>query len=410
MTRLVWSVWRAPTLALVGLAWVLAGGSAWAQKSQKPQVAILGLEVVDASGNIDANSTGLAKDLTLELRNRAQTGNGPYELVGGPKELIDEKLIKGCDSEEPKCMATIGKDMGAEFLMYGKLEKKDGGYVVTVQLLNVTTKKMAHDSASQKLAAQRDPGAAKVAAQKIYNELAGITEVSTATISIKTNADRGTVLVNDQRRETVSSGSATLSLPPGKYKIAIEADGYKRGETTVTLKAGETASQRIELVEDPKVTGAVTGAGNAIGESHEIEGTTSKSRSKLWPGMMIGSGLVAAAGGAYWFWMDQKTQDAEAGIDNPNYPDLTNSQCENDKAREDEPDFDKACTYYRRQWYGGIGLAVGGVAFLVSGYMTFIHKGSEEKTTASRRVRKPPVAVIPVISPDGGGATVRIDF
>jgi hypothetical protein len=406
MTRLAWSVWRAPTLAFVGLVLVLGGGSAQAQKSQKPQVAILGLEVVDASGNIDANSTSLARELTSELRNRAQTGNGPYELVGGLKELIDEKLIKGCDNEEPKCMATIGKEMGAEFLMYGKLEKKDGGYVVTVQLLNVGTKKMAKDSASQKLGAQRDAGATKVAAQKIYNELAGITEVSTATVNIKTNADRGTVLVNDQPRATVSSGSATLSLAPGKYKIAIEADGYKRGETTVTVKAGEAVSPRIELVEDPKVTGAVTGAGNAIGDTHEVEGTTSKRKSKVWPIVFASSAVVTAGVAIYGTvrWRQGVGMQPEPGTDIKFF----SGWCS--EADQQGPNAKKLCGIHNETLLAWIGGGVSAVVLGISTYYTFLRKDNKETTAVGRRSRKPKFAVTPVISPDGGGATVRIDF
>ena len=38
-------------------------------------------------------------------------------------------------------MSQIGKDLGADFLVYGRLEKKPDGYAVTINLLNVNKKK-----------------------------------------------------------------------------------------------------------------------------------------------------------------------------------------------------------------------------------------------------------------------------
>src|SRR3954471_1721373 len=99
MRRALSSSWTAVVLVLVG---ILAPARAWAGK---PQVAILGLEVVDPSGNVDAKTTTVAKDLTDGLRARAKVGSGPYIIApGSDKELIDEKLIKNCDNEALACM------------------------------------------------------------------------------------------------------------------------------------------------------------------------------------------------------------------------------------------------------------------------------------------------------------------
>ena len=92
--------------------------------ANKPTVAILGLEVVDPSG-IDATSTSVARDLTEGLRARAKAGTGPYQLaIGSDKELIDEKLIHNCD-ELIGCMSEIGKNLGAKYLITGKVSGND---------------------------------------------------------------------------------------------------------------------------------------------------------------------------------------------------------------------------------------------------------------------------------------------
>src|SRR4051812_36690842 len=124
MTRALSSSW---------LALVLVALMATTALANKPTVAVLGLEVIDPSGNIDQTSTTVAHDLTEGLRSRAKVPSGPYQLQpGSDKELIDEKLIKNCDTEALACMVAIGKDLGAEYLMYGRLEKKPDGYVVTI--------------------------------------------------------------------------------------------------------------------------------------------------------------------------------------------------------------------------------------------------------------------------------------
>ena len=97
-------------------------------------------------GGIDPETTKAAKELTAALRDRAKAGTGPFTPVQGEKELIDEKLLNNCDSEAPTCMATIGSGLGAEVLMYGKIEKATQGgqgvYKVSINLLSVPRKQL----------------------------------------------------------------------------------------------------------------------------------------------------------------------------------------------------------------------------------------------------------------------------
>src|SRR5580765_6112736 len=133
---------RVLSSACVLLLLLVLGGTAWA----KPTIAILGLEVYDNGSGIDPETTRAAKELTAALRDRAKAGTGPYTPVGGEKELIDEKLLNNCDSEAPSCMAAIGNELGAEVLMYGKIEKAtdkgQGIYKVSIKLLNVGRKQL----------------------------------------------------------------------------------------------------------------------------------------------------------------------------------------------------------------------------------------------------------------------------
>src|SRR5690348_12613709 len=104
---------RALSLSCVSLVLLLCGGTALA----KPQIAVLGVEL--QGNDITPQDAQAAAELTQGLRARAKAGTGPYQLApGSDKELIDEKMLKGCDSEAPACMASIGGDVNADWLIY----------------------------------------------------------------------------------------------------------------------------------------------------------------------------------------------------------------------------------------------------------------------------------------------------
>src|SRR4051812_36981721 len=95
-------------LLLIFVALLILGSAAFA--GNKPKIAVLGIEVV--GGEVTTADAQIAKELTEALRGRAKVGTGPYEMApGSDKELIDEKLLKNCDTEAPACMASIGGDL-----------------------------------------------------------------------------------------------------------------------------------------------------------------------------------------------------------------------------------------------------------------------------------------------------------
>ena len=114
--------------ALVGL--VLASSSASA--APDVSVAVLGLEPVDVP-------EPLAQQLTDALRQRASSTSGVRTVQG--KDLIEVKMVFGCDGELPACMAQAGKTLGADKLLYGTVKKGGSKNAVTValKLLDVKT-------------------------------------------------------------------------------------------------------------------------------------------------------------------------------------------------------------------------------------------------------------------------------
>src|SRR3954468_16193644 len=230
------------------------GGRAWAGK---PPIAILGLEVYDNGGGIDPETTRDAKELTAALRDRAKAGTGPFTPVQGEKELIDEKLLNNCDSEAPTCMATIGTGLGAEALMYGKIEKAtqsgQGVYKVSIKLLSVTRKQLTASTVETLPVTDATGVKVQTYARTWYSKLAGAG--SGGTLVVRANIDRGTVLIDEDMKGSLASGTLTLTgLAEGKHTLAVEATTreYQRYEAQVTIRAGETTTQNVTMVAMPR--------------------------------------------------------------------------------------------------------------------------------------------------------------
>ncbi len=409
MTRALSSSWRAMASLLSALFLIaLTSSVAFANK---PTVAILGLEVVDPSG-IDAQTTSVARDLTEGLRARAKAGTGPYQLaIGSDKELIDEKLIHNCD-ESIGCMSEIGKNLGANFLIYGRLEKKAEGYTVTINLLNVDKKKM-EKAKSPLTITQKEPAAIAAAAKKAYNDLTGTTELGTLVITA--NAERGTVLLDDEPKGNLNSGTATLTgLKEGRYRLAVEADGYQRSaEVTVTIRSGETVTRPVTLVE---------------GKSdlrHEITGTTSETKSNIWKpifGVTLVAGLGVGAFSTYSF-MKWRGDKGDVGL-RFGQAEVGSSNCSGGSFKQpgggapldaaQTKKMQDVCTWRNYNIKSGIVAGAIGVLVVGTAYMAFFRGSAETQPapgTASRRVRKKPqFSVTPVVSAAGGGATFQIDW
>jgi hypothetical protein len=217
---------------------------------------ILGLEVHDSGGGIDPETARAARELTAALRDCARAGTGPYTLVqGGEKELIDEKLLSNCDSEAPTCMATIGNELGAEVVMYGRIEKVtpngQGVYKVSIKLLDVRRKQLVGSMVETLPVADSIGFGASAHARAWYAKLAGAGTVGT--VAIRANIDRGTVLVDDEARGSLSNGALILTgIREGRHTLAIEAKDYQRYESSITVRTGETTPQSVTMVRSPR--------------------------------------------------------------------------------------------------------------------------------------------------------------
>ncbi len=354
----------------------------------KPKIAILGIEV---TGSVDQAATNVARDLTEGMRQRAKISSGPYQLApGSDRELIDEKVIKQCETEEASCMSEIGNDIETDVLVYGKLEKDGGGFQATIIMLDVR-KRTTMKRTFVMVAPGANGDVVREIAKKAYQELAP-TASAGAKLVITANVESGSVFVDDELRDTLSDGRATLTLPEGRYRIAIEADGYKRKEITVKLSDDDKTTETFAL---KKKSAADSGGG--------ID---------PWKPIFVVSFIGAAGLGVYSYLEHLKKQDAATGLmgTGPGGDPINQGDCGETVTTPTRDKFDATCSHYKRHLYTFIAAGGVGAVALVSGYMGFFRSHDKPSTTAQRRTAGASIAITPTLTPHGGGATLQFQW
>ena len=416
---------------LAALAMFVASSDASAQN--KPSVAVLGLEVIDDGTGIDPQTTDLAKMLTQALREGTRQDVSPYRLApNSEKELLEVKLLSGCANEARACMAQIGRDLGANWLIYGKIEKRETGYQVTLKLLKVDTTAMERVTTEVIPFADNDERAIKQNwGRSLYKRLTGIPDQGN--LSIQANVDQGRVFVDGQLATTLRRGRARIDgLVEGRHTVAIEAAGHARYEANVDIGPGATAQldARLQTLavpppggsDDSESPGGVArplfwvAAGATVVSTtafviswRQVVGALDDSNSTaldlqgINPGQNPWQGSLSNRNPCGSTFAENGTRDL-TGDDVGRADDLLN------KLKDHCAAGDSASL---RTWiFGPLAIASG----IASGY--FFYRGymgsdSETKDLASGKARKrnqSTVQVTPTITPDYFGAGMKIEF
>ena len=392
----------------------------------KPSIAILGLEVIDKSGTPSNDDVNFAKTLTEDLRGRAKVG-GPYTLAnGGDKELIDLKLLKGCDTEATSCMVSIGGDLGADYLMYGSVTKKGSNYDVLIQILDVHAKKKDHVSPST-IATATNGVALQSSAKKIYNGLTG--QADGCTITVKTpGVDRGTIQIGSADRGNITNSTGQISgLSEGKYSISVESPGYHRwtkGEVACT--AGENTTISADLSKDkdnvkvPPPNTVPDPNANTVappGENHEITGSISHDSTNSWKYVAVGGGVLTAASVATLIVYRGKLANPDAHLGGSGFTYGSNCISSNagDSVNGFTPGSPAACKDaggWSTMTYVATGATVVFGALTIYSIVKAVSNGENREQLVANGHRKhhEPFAITPVVSPSGAGATFRMEW
>jgi hypothetical protein len=410
-------------LSLVCLALLMVGAVAsHALAGSRQSIAVLGLEVVDPSGTPTPQDTQVGKELTDGLRGRAKAGTSQYQLApGSDKELIDQKLLNNCDNEAASCMSAIGAQLGADVLMYGTIKKDASGkqYQVSLKVLDVGRKQMIKTTVDPIPTNEASGAALQGWAKKLYAKLTG--EQGGGTLTIKANVERGTILVNGEEKGNITSSTGSVTLAEGKYHVAVESDGYRRWEKDVTISNGQTTNLGADL---DKGAGGGTSGGGEIGPVGPGPGPGGGEEgaargSGLWKGLAVSSVLIAGGGIGIAVYGNGLRSDARTALCQGGAYDKVDMSC---AMMHSGTPLDKDQINYwndrgdKGKLYGRVGatvaVAAGGFALLAF-YKGFIQKNpgsSTEHASRGHRVHRDRFVLTPVISKDGGGATLRLDW
>lgn len=407
-------------LSVIGL--VTLASSPRAHADPKKSVAVLGLELKDDGTGIDERSANIARVLTEALRNRAKAPSGPYTLApGGDKELVDALLLAGCaKAEDNDCMAKIGNEITADYLIYGSLVKSGKGFQVSLTLLDD-----GHKSVVRRLTDTipgSDTGDVKLAVwgKNLYARLTGAS--SQGNVLVTANVDSGQVFVDGQPKGNLVKGQARINgLDEGKAKIRIESGGSIK-EQIVTISGGETTNVDVKL--DVKGGDGSTGAGpgltgtNGLGNNISIEGTNSEGRpGGGWRKAAIASGIVALAAGGVWVYSYTQISKHEDAICHNKEPcdavdQHTGFNTSDDYIRHHNSEGDKFSTI---TFVAGPVTVIAGGLCVYSVIRGFISPGKRQPhetpgTVTLHKKGSTKVTLTPIVTPEGGAASFRIDW
>ena len=391
----------------------------------KPSVAILGLEVTDtgaASGGVDAKGTQFAATLTEVLRQRAKIASGPFSLApGSDKDLIEMKLLSGCDDEGNECMAAIGAELAADRLLYGHVEKQARGYQVSLKLLNVASKRTEFSISDLIPYTETSGRALDGWGKTLYAKVTGAS--NQGTLIVKANVERGAVYLDGVVRGNISGGTARITgLDAGDYALVVESDCYLRSESRIAVEGGKDTQVPVDLEKNtladcggtrpPGPTAVVTPGGTRTTRG-DVSTTASPGkgyRVLFWTTAAVTAGAGATWGYAYFGKIGPNEDKWNAAGGPPT------ETCQDSAFYDTSADGRAACDEGRK-WskvtYAAIPItaAAGAAAmyFFYKGYVSTPGPQSQERIVR-KRGRKPAMAVAPVVTARELGGVVHIEF
>jgi hypothetical protein len=231
-------------------------------------------------------------------------------------------------------------------------------------------------------------------AKQAYTDLVGGGGPPTGTLVITANVDTGTVFVDDEQNVTVEGGKATVTLPEGRYRVAVESPGKRRKEKTVTIASGEQISETYEL-------GALGGGGGTSGAWKPIFGVS------LAATVILG-GVSLYAWRSWENRVDNITATYTAASGKTGA--VSDDDCEGGGVSADVNDPDgtlgEVCSRYQLNVITAVAAIGMGLVTVGAAYMAFRNSGGKSETASLgvRKKRGTEVVVTPLVTPDSGGA------
>ncbi len=413
------------------LAMILALGWATGARAADVSVAVLGIEPIDVP-------EPLAQQLTDALRQRATSTAGVHTVPG--KDLIEVKMVFGCDGELPACMAQAGKTLGADKLLYGTLKKGPSKTTVTVTLKLLDVKTAVVEKFLDKTVQKRELAGGSVSAAA-GNWFAQLLEIEAKPVLTVTSDPSGASVSVDGQ----GYGRTPLTLrdlSAGAHTVVLSMSGRQTATRTVDLRAGGSHDVVVTLepeappvvahkepahVEQPETPPPYVPPSRPQPATAEHPGRTAK----IVAGVLVGTAVLSAVAAIVtWHYYDSTIADqtkndlaAVVGSDGcpmsgmpmnevqafacapgPNPP---ASLGDTAQVRQYKKDYQNGVTVAQTTtalWVVTGALAAGGVVSFVIGDRQAA-KAKERKVGFRESLR-----LAPVFSTQGGGLTAKFEF
>lgn len=209
------------------------------------EIAVLGLELVDAGEGLDEQTAERAAWFTESLREHAADAESRYALAPeGNKDLLEMKLLSGCDDDALGCMAEIGRDLGADRLLYGSLQKGPERYEISLTLIDTREPSLVGEGEDAIPFTEASRSQIDRRARSLYNQLTSVGGV----LVVESNAPSGTIFVDGEPAANLVDGRARVDgLDEGEHNISIEAEGYAPYAERVSLGDRDEERMAIDL-------------------------------------------------------------------------------------------------------------------------------------------------------------------
>jgi hypothetical protein len=233
-------------VVILGVAMVSGTAAAQPTRSTKPKLAVLGLEPKSQ----DPGDAAIADDLTDRMRVVAVKGLTSYVLApGADRSLAEMKKLVGCPSDSPQCLASIGANLAADRVLYGRVERRGNGHQVSVMLFDVVKKRVVRSSVDL-LPPALSPSGIDRFARNMFRR--ATSDHTTGILKVTADAIDAIVAIDGEHEVALEGHTAKLALPPGTYAISVTAGGRRPHEQSVAIVSGDEVVLDLRLEKLPK--------------------------------------------------------------------------------------------------------------------------------------------------------------
>jgi hypothetical protein len=202
------------------------------------------------------DALGIEPEIVQRLETLFRMELGRLDKVPQPTRRDIERSVtsaeQNCTGEE-KCLTTIGKRLGVDFVVTGTVGSLGDNYVLNIKVVDVATSK------SQRI--QSDPlrgspdeliEGVRVAAYRLLapQQIHGALQIQTDLVGADVELDG-----KNLGKTPLANNGILAKLPLGKHKLRVQAKGYDMFESDVDVNFQKVSPVVVRLLQSTETTG-----------------------------------------------------------------------------------------------------------------------------------------------------------